>query len=510
MMSLRLPGFSIALIALFILPWLALIGLGAYWLWLNGWLYHAVGILAANSLLVYTLLKWRQSQAKPLIVEPFVVSANPNWPDRGRLAFEGLEPLIQHWQNESDLFLNTQKLVQLSNEVLLHVARHFHTDSKYPILEFPLPYLLKLIILVCEDLQHQVLDKIPGSHAVSMSDLLRAKDGLTAIKTGFSFLNIAGWLWNPYSSALAKARSLLLGRGYAKITGEISNRLISVYVKKLAYYATQLYSGQITLETIVPTEILTPYSNTDVSQAQEQERRQEPLRILVMGQVSSGKSALINALFGEIKAAENGLPTTADTTPYVLEREGLNYAIILDSAGYGGLQHPEAETALTQEWAKVDVILLVSHAVKAARQADLAQLNAIRTYFQQQKQVAMPVVIAVVTHIDQLRPLREWQPPYNYLQPDTPKAHAIAAARQAIAEELHLPFKLVVPVCLNPAYDIYNIDEDNGLMSVIYDHLNDIQRVRYLRCLSTQKGRRSWMQWRKQIKNVAGTFDNLL
>ena len=99
-----------------------------------------------------------------------------------------LEPLAERWQKEANLLTDSSKLWQLTNEVLTMVARHFHADSKRPVLEFPLPYLLKLIMLVCNDIQHEVLDKIPGSHAVRVGDFLRAKQALDYHITSNLFL----------------------------------------------------------------------------------------------------------------------------------------------------------------------------------------------------------------------------------------------------------------------------------------------------------------------------------
>ena len=165
-MPMSVTRFGIVLAVLFLLPWLALIGLGGYWLWQHGWLYQGLGILSANIALVYGLLHWRRRSAKPLFIETIEIQPNPNWPDRAQLAWQELKPLTERWQTESDVLTNSSKALKLTNEVLTLVARHFHADSKYPILEFPLPYLLKLIVLVCEDIQRDVLDKIPGSHAV--------------------------------------------------------------------------------------------------------------------------------------------------------------------------------------------------------------------------------------------------------------------------------------------------------------------------------------------------------
>ena len=300
---------------------------------------------------------------------------------------------------------------------------------------------------------------------------------------------------------MAKARGLLVSKGMYTVTNEISKRLISAYINKLGYYAIQLYSGQISLEDIVPTDSLTAQSKEDIAESTAQQQAIEPLRLLILGQVSSGKSSLINALFGEIKSAEGLLPTTAEITPYILERDGLQQAIVLDSAGYGGLTHDSAPEALKQQWAKVDVILMVCNATQAARQIDAAQLDAIRRYFQEQcPNQALPVIIAVATQIDRLRPIREWQPPYNIDQPYNAKAHNIRQACEAIAEDLLLPPDCVVPVCLAPGQAAYNIED--GLMPLIHDHLNEAQRVRYLRCLRQQQAEGYWRQWRKQAQQA--------
>lgn len=490
---------TIAVAVVLVLPWLALAGLGGYWLWQHGWLYYGLGVISASVALAYALLQWHQRNSKAAFVEAIDIAADTHWSDLELQAWQSLEAVSERWLQQPDLLNNGNKILALSNEVLTKVARHYHAESNYPILEFPLPYLLKLIVLVCGDLQHEVLDKIPGSHALRVIDLLRAKQAAAAFGKAKAVFSVGNWLVNWPGAALGKAREVLLSKGLTKVSKEIGERLIRLYIQKLGYYAIQLYSGQISLEDCLSTESLTGYSRNDLSADQQQPT--EPLRLLVLGQVSSGKSSLINALFGQVKAAEGWLPTTAETTPYVLERDGLEQAIILDSAGYGGLAHPDALAALQKEWAKTDVILLVCKANQAARDADARQLDAIRAYFQNEcRNQSSPVVIAVVTHIDQLRPLREWQPPYNIQQPDNAKAHSIRLACETIAQDLRLPLTQVVPVCLASDRPSYNIDD--GLLPVIHEHLNDAQRVRYLRCLRQQQKVGYWRQWRKQMGNL--------
>jgi uncharacterized protein len=500
-MSIR---FLSIMLAIFVLPFLIIMGLGGYWLWQNEWLYQAIGVLSANSVLIYALLRQHSQKIKSEKTKPSIISPNPNWTDDGQEAWKALDAVTERWKSEPDLLTNSTKAVRLTNEVLIAVAKHFHADSTYPILEFPLPYLLKLITLVCNDIQHDVLNKIPGSHAVTVGDFLRAKDALNKFNNIKSFFNAGKLLFNWQGVLLSKARSLLLDKGVNYVTDEISQRLISVYVNKLGYYAIQLYSGQMTLDDIVPTDVLTPDSKTDIKESTENEKTIEPLRLLILGQVSSGKSSLINALFDDVKSATSVLPTTAEITPYVLERDGLQQAIILDSAGYGGLTHEVMPESLKKEWAKIDIILLVCSASNAARHADIEQLNAIRSYFQQERQLSMPVIIAIATHIDRLRPVQEWHPPYNIQQPENPKAKNIRSFCEVIAGELNLPLENIVPVCLNPEIGVYNIDD--GLMPMIHEHLNEAQRVRYLRCLRHQQNQSYWQQWREQALGFGKVF----
>jgi uncharacterized protein len=496
-MPIQPTRISIILGLLLLLPWLALMALGGRWLWEHGWLFYGVGVLTASFLFLISLLRWRNKKTKTLVFEPMDFSPNPNWPDTAQPAWTAIEQLAKTWSNRTDLFSDQDTLLKMSNEVMATVARQFHADSKHPILEFPLPYLLKLIVLVCEDIQHEVLDKIPGSHAVSVGDLFRYKkwyDKAATLKetleAGYFFINWPG-------AALGKVRSALLGKGLNYVTGELRHRLVNAYVHKLGYYAIQLYSGQLTLDAIEPTETLTRYAQQDRGQAERDAKSAEPLRFLILGQVSAGKSSLINALFGEIKAAEGLLPTTPEITPYVLMHDGLHQAIVLDSPGYGGFKHDKAPLLLKQEWAKVDVILMVCNASQAARQADAQELDAIRRYFQEEcRNQALPVILAVATQIDRLRPIKEWQPPYNIQDPKHPKEHSIRGACAAIAQDLSLPIDRIVPVCMAPEHSAYNIEE--GLIPLIHEQLNEAQRVRYLRCLRHQQDISYWQHWGQQ------------
>ena len=492
---------SLILGSLFLLPILALIGFGLYFLWLQNWLYYAIGAISACIALFFTLTKWRSYQKKPLIIKPIEISPNPNWSDEALDAWAELESFTKSYPIKTDFVTNPNKILKLTNEILLLVASHFNAKSKYPILEFPIPYLLKLISLVCDDLQREVLDKIPGSHAIKIGDLLLAKEYYDKGIKIKSVYNVFNHLFNWPGAALGKARGLLMDGGFSLIREELMQRLLSAYISKLGYYAIQLYSGQITLDDISPIEILSDITKKDVKKIQAYEQSLEPLRILVLGQVSSGKSTLINKLFGEIRTAEGVLPTTSKITPFKLEREGLEVATILDSAGYGGLEHEDAPAILKKAWEEIDVVLIVCNASHAAREEDAKQLQKLRHEFQlHRKNRTLPVIIAVACQIDKLRPFREWLPPYNIQDPQSIKAQSIREVCEAISHDLTLPLDRIVPVCLAPEKPTYNLDD--GLIPLIHELLDDAQRARYLRCLVHKKDKSYWKEWRKQVINT--------
>ncbi|MDP3010290.1 MAG: GTPase [Methylococcales bacterium] len=501
--------FSIMIVIFGILPLAGIVGFCGYfgvcWLWEHHWLYQAASIAAMDIVLVGTLVRYLSEKINTEDTL-FPITANANWTNDEESAFKALTAVKQRWGNESDLLTNSKKLLRLTNDVLATVATHFHKDSKYPILSFPLPYLFKLITLVCNDMQREILDKFPASHLVNIGTFLRTKEVADDVLD-------KKWLWGMKSALfnlpvflVTRTGSALAMKGAKKyIVPEILQFVVSRYVDILGKYAIQLYSGQITLDDIDPTSILTSASKADKKACAENEKTLEPLRILVLGQVSSGKSSLINALFGEVKSAVSVLPTTSEITPYTLERDGLQQAIILDSAGYGGLTDNVLPDDLKKEWIQIDIILMVCSASNAARSADVAQLKAVRDYFQAQRKQAMPVVIGVATHIDRLRPLQEWQPPYNIENPEHIKAQNIRAFCEAISKDLSLPMTNIVPVCLNPQTEIYNVNE--GLIPKIYEQLKgDAQRVRYLRCLRYQQDKSYWEQLGKQALGLGRVF----
>ena len=479
-------------IAVIVLPAITLLPLGLVWLWQQGLILEWLLVLACLGVAAWLTLVGLNRKHTVALTDKPEVQPDPHWPDRSRAAWDKATAITEKLTLADYPLDDPARLVELGRETITTVARHYHPESKNAPLEIAIPYLLMIIELVSKDLR-TLLDNIPFSHMLTIHDLMRGHSLASFAGKCYDVYRLGALAINPVGAVLRELRDLSAHQALRYPADEIKMWLLQSYVKQVAYYAIELYSGALTLSDRNTSEYITRYSRTDL------ERRalpaEEPLRLLVLGQVKAGKSSLINALFGELRAMTDVLPLTSGITPYVLERDEAGRMIVLDSAGYAG---PTADQGLDEAEAELlrsDLILLVCSATNAARQADRQLLDNINALFQRRTDLIAPPLLVVLTHVDQLRPLREWDPPYNIAQPKRPKEQAIRAAMEATAEDLRIDVGDVIAVNLQ-LRQMYNIEE--GVIPAILAKLDQAQRVKYLRCLRELKREDHWNRLRQQ------------
>jgi predicted GTPase len=222
----------------------------------------------------------------------------------------------------------------------------------------------------------------------------------------------------------------------------------------------------------------------------------QPLTIALVGQVSSGKSSLINALTGSHQAAVDILPETRAVERYHMALGEPSVAVtLLDTPGYGEIgatadQMQQIQAALKES----NAVLLVMDAHSPAREADRRTIRDLEAWYLTQPRLKPPPMLGVLTHVDLLRPTLEWSPPYDWREPSRPKEQsihdAVGYARELFAGSL----AGVAPVCTDarperawgileevlPALTLIVSDAQSAALLRAFEHELDQARLKTL------------------------------
>lgn len=500
----RIDRWRLAALLLWTVPVLALLPLGMLWLRQEGVLLVWLAALVVFSATGYGVQFWlrRREQAGLAAGQ---TQPNPDWSPEADAAWALVEAFAGSLEPDDWPLGDGQQLGLLAQRTLEQVAGHFHPDVDRPLLELTLPHALLIVERASRDLRDTITDNIPYSHRLSVGTLVRAYRWKPFAERLLGLYRAGRWVINPAHAALNEAWEHLRGRGYAMAQKDLSRWLLRETARKVGRYAIDLYSGRLLLTDEDPVSRATEGSIKDLTIAAESAIEDgsgpagEPLRILVLGRANAGKSSLVNALFGQLRAATDLAPeTTRALTPYRLEREGLEIALILDAPGVERLAYKSLHEAANA----ADLILWVSAAHRPDRQSERQTLDALRTAQSARVGRRPPPLLVAVTHIDRLRPLREWQPPYDLTDSRNLKAMSIQAAVTALATDLEVPIASVIPVCLAEGR-VYNVEDT--LWAALLGQLDRARRARLLRCQDERHRNENWMLLRRQLAN-AGRF----
>ena len=481
---------------LLILPVLALLGFGLVWLWQSGNLQYWLVAMALCGILSYGLQHWLVRRERQLLRES-VTEPNPAWPPSANAVWQRVEALAQGCQPEDWPLEEGEWVLKLAQQTMEAVANSYYPDAEKPLLELTVPHTLLIIERASRDLRRDIAEKIPFSHRLTIGDLFRIQRWKTKAEQLVNFYRAGNIIINPVNALLGEAWRHLRERSFGLARDELHRWFLRTYVRKVGYYAIDLYSGRLSLGDEEPSTS-TPVSEDDLAHATKTttaSNRAEPLRILVLGRSNAGKSSLINALFGELKAATDILPDTDPTIkPFVLSREGLAQALIFDSPGYASPSFSKEQMLAAA--GDADLIVWVTPANRPDRQVERDWLDALRVFQVARTERHAPPLLVAVSFIDRLRPLNEWQPPYDLTDSSNVKALNINQAIRAIATDLAVSVEHVIPVCLAEG-EVYNVDD--VLWSAILNHQNEAMRVRLMRCLDARKNAENWTMLRHQM-----------
>lgn len=495
--SLILLGFGL------LVPALSLIPLGSVWLWQNGYLLHWTGFALAAVAAVYLV----QRRLLPASAPPPETQAPPEpagtdgdealrlgWSPAEERAWTDVRALAG--RTDPETITSADKLLTLAQDTIEVVARRLHADRTDPLWQFTTPEALAIIERVSRRLRLFVLENVPFGDRLTVAQglaLYRWRGAIDWAERAYDVWRVVRLL-NPATAAANEAREQLSKAMMQWGRDAVARKLTEAYVLEIGRAAIDLYGGRLR----VSAGTLSGYVSEESAADQEAlgKARTEPLRILIAGQTGVGKSALVNALAKEARAATDALPATSAFTPYRLEREGLPAALVIDSPGLAA--SPDALAGLIEKAADSDLVLWLVAAHRADREVDRKALDALRAHFATRLNRRRPPIILVATHIDRLRPFGEWAPPYDQVSDTREKARSIRAAVTAAASDLGFTADEVVPVSLAETSAPYNVEH---LWQRIADALPEATRAQLLRLLHDLKG--SW-SWRSVLSQAAG------
>lgn len=191
---------------------------------------------------------------------------------------------------------------------------------------------------------------------------------------------------------------------------------------EVATVAINLYSARFSIEDedVIPSETL-------LTDKAHEAAPLEPIRVALVGQIGAGKSSLTNLLIGEFAVEVGALATTHGIT--VCETQLGDAAVkMVDLPGLDGTA--ATEDSVFAEYVKSDLILWVVKANQPARDLDNKFKQRINQYYAQVKNISRkePTVICIVNQVDRLKPVNEWQPPYDLTDINNEKAQTISQA----------------------------------------------------------------------------------
>ncbi|WP_273689664.1 GTPase [Ketogulonicigenium vulgare] len=382
------------------IPMAAAVIFGFLYLIEHGWIWYFAMVSAALSLIAFAIRRWprRKSARVQSPTAETGVAANPEWDARAGKAYEAATQLI-------DARLATplpwDQLQPLAIEVIEVIAAHSGDKGKSAF-DFTLPEALLLTERVSSRFRADLRRHVPFSDSLSLRSVIwlwQNRDRAQALwHVGQNAWRVFRLLRNPPLAVIQEIDRAAAGGHQNMLTGEAVALLQTVLLQEVAKAAVDLYSGHLRFSDAELLALRHADAARDEGRAAAPDA---PLRVVFAGQISAGKSTLINALLGDQRAETDMPPTTPGATAYSGTVAGMR-ATFLDLAGLDGSQKAREETRAQLMGA--DMVVWVLKANRPARAPDVAALRDWLEALAQDPARRMPPLVMVAAWVDALLP----------------------------------------------------------------------------------------------------------
>lgn len=363
-------------LALTFLPLAALPLAGVVWLWQTGHLIHWLLLLAGCGGLALLMQWWLAYLDRHRMLEAGT-QPDANWSTTAEGAWSQVEALAQRVDPAEHALSDGAALWLLAQNTLERVAGHFHPDKERPLLELTLPHTLLIIERASHELRREIVHTLPFSHRLSLGSLARARRWQQAAARYHNAYRMGRALMSP-ASAVYKEFSRAVGGHILDYGSERLQRwLLQEYVRKVGFYAIELYSGKLLLSG----ELI--------------DTGEYPLQVLVLGPAGSGKTTLIEALSGGRAEAH---PQASDQwiSARRLASDDWGELELWDTPAWKKLPRRRARQAV----ADADIIIWVSHVGDRDAEDEAGQLARIKRWLGRRVGRPEPPLLVALTHCE--------------------------------------------------------------------------------------------------------------
>ncbi|WP_341528995.1 GTPase family protein [Nostoc sp. UHCC 0302] len=378
-------------------------------------------------------------------------ATSPREGDATKQAETALQEILIAAQSDRPIWEDWQTFWTRCQDLVVAVAHIYNPEVQYPLLNIYVPQVYGLIRGTVDDMDQWMQNLSPVLNQVTVGQAYQAYGVYRKLEPSarkfWRVWNWAQWVLNPVAAVAKQASQGSSNRATEQLLVNLSQLVREAALRNLCRQAIALY-GRTTLAvtasaTSTPTlpRVKTQALRDILNQAEPAETvEQKPVNILLVGRTGSGKSSLINTLFQADLAAVDVLPSTDRIQNYQWQSQTGATLTLWDTPGYEQVNRADLRTLVLDYATNADLLLLVTPALDPALQMDVDFLQDMKA------EVADLPTIAIVTQVDRLRPIREWQPPYDWEWGDRPKEIAIREATEYRAKQLGNFSNLVLPL----------------------------------------------------------------